>query len=86
MNTNKPKLSFIILFLVALMLVGNVGFSYIIGLLVGSAEFEFISLITSLILFVGSLFLCLRIIYQMDRNGSRLKRRINIFEPRKSEK
>ncbi len=86
MNTTKPKLSFIILFLVALMLVGNIGFSYIIGLLVGSAEFEFFSLISSLFLFGGSMFLCLRIIYQMDRNGSRLKRRINIFEPRRSEK
>lgn len=82
MQTNKQKFPVVIIFLIGLILIGNIGFSYIIGLLVGSAEFQVINLTISLILLGASFFLSLKIIYQMDRNGSRLKRKINLFEPR----
>lgn len=85
MQSKKQKFPMGFIMLIVLILIGNVGFSYIIGIFVGSAEFQVINVIGSLILLGVSAFLSLRIIYQMDRQGSRLKRRISFFEPRGEE-
>jgi hypothetical protein len=67
--------------LISLILLGNFAFSYIVGLIVGNAELNILYLSTSLLIIGSTLFLTLRIIYQIDRNGSRLKKRVKWFEP-----
>jgi hypothetical protein len=78
---NKKRFPLFIVILISLILFGNLGFSYIISLLVGNAELQLGYLAASLLILGGSFFLILRIIYQIDRKGSRLKRRVRWFEP-----
>jgi len=67
--------------LISLILLGNFAFSYIVGFIVGNAELNILYLTTSLLIIGSTLFLTLRIIYQIDRSGSRLKKRVKWFEP-----
>ncbi len=67
MQSKKQKFPVTFFILIVLTLIGNIGFSYIIGLFVSSAEFQIISLIGSLILILGCSFLSLRIMYYIHR-------------------
>lgn len=66
---------------VSLILVGTVGLNYIASLLFGTVELQIGYLAASLLILGVSLFLSLRIIYQIDRRSKRLKKRVNLFEP-----
>lgn len=77
---NKKSAS-VILMLLGLVLIGNLGFNYIINLIVGSAKFEPLYLVGAILLFAAGITLSLRMVYQMDSRGGRLKRRIKWFEP-----
>ncbi|MFQ6134701.1 MAG: hypothetical protein ACE5KU_02655 [Nitrososphaerales archaeon] len=81
MTERKKTFPLFVIILISLILFGNVGLSYLVSLLVGTAELQVGYLVASLLIFGGSIFLILRIIYQIDRRGSRLKRRIGWFEP-----
>ena len=65
MQSEKQKFPVTFFILITLILIGNIGFRYIIGLFVGSAEFQIISLVVSLILILGCSFLRLKIIYHI---------------------
>jgi len=67
--------------LIGLVLLGNIGFNYIVNVIVGSAQLQPVYLIGSILLFAVALMLALRIIYLIDRQGGRLRRRISWFEP-----
>ncbi|MCL4435872.1 MAG: hypothetical protein M1503_01615 [Thaumarchaeota archaeon] len=76
------KNSFSVIFiLIGAILLGNIGFNYIVNLMVGSVQLQPVNLIGSLLLLGVTFTLSLRIIYQLDRQGGRLKRRIKWFEP-----
>ncbi len=67
--------------LIGLVLIGNLGFNYIVNLMAGTAELQPIYLVGSVLLFGAAIMLSLRVVYQIDRQGGRLKRRISLFEP-----
>jgi hypothetical protein len=81
MSKRKKSFPVYLVVLISLILLGNIAFSYIVGLIVGNVELNIGYLTTSLLVIGSTLFLTLRIIYQIDKRGSRLKRRIKWFEP-----
>lgn len=76
---NKKSIP-VVLMLLGLVLVGNLGFNYIINLIVGTAKLEPLYLVSAILLFAVGITLSLRLIYQIDSRGGRLKRRIKWFE------
>ncbi|OHE56357.1 MAG: hypothetical protein A3K61_06395 [Thaumarchaeota archaeon RBG_16_49_8] len=76
---NKKSIP-VVLMLLGLVLVGNLGFNYIINLIVGTAKLEPLYLVSAILLFAVGITLSLRLIYQIDSQGGRLKRRIKWFE------
>lgn len=81
MNQKKKSFPTYLILLISLILLGNFAFSYIIGLIVGNIELNIMYLTASLLIIFSTLFLTLRIIYQIDRSGSRLKKKVKWFEP-----
>ncbi len=71
---------------VSLVLIGNLGLSYIVSVLTGAAELQILTLLASLLIFGGSALLSLRMLYHIDRRSSRIKKRVSLFEPVKEDK
>jgi NhaP-type Na+/H+ or K+/H+ antiporter len=77
----KRSFPYVIFILIGLILLGNLGFNYIVNLLMGFAEFQPMYVAGAFLLFGSALVLSLRVIYQIDRQGGRLKRKLRLFEP-----